>query len=178
MLEKTRIFYLGEINSVHNQKWIQEIAPLHELHVFSLSPLNDLNKCNLVLSTFKLYSPEQSLTKNGGVKDYLKTILKWRKLFKKLKPKIVHAHYASSYGFLASLLPKSVLYVSIWGSDINEFPKRSFIHKWVFKFTLSRASKVFSTSKQMAEELKLYTDKKPEIILYFIIWLKSAFFSR
>ena len=49
--------------------------------------------------------------------------------------------------------------LSVWGSDIYDFPKKSALHRAMLKFSLSRAEKIFSTSRAMAEETGKYTGK-------------------
>ncbi len=53
--------------------------------------------------------------------------------------------------------------LSVWGSDIFSFPKRTFLHKHLIKFSLSKADKILSTSHIMAKEVRLYTDKNIEV---------------
>jgi glycosyltransferase involved in cell wall biosynthesis len=56
------------------------------------------------------------------------------------------------------------LYISVWGSDVFEFPQTSFFHKKLLTFILSKADKLFSTSKIMAVETQKYTSKSIEVI--------------
>lgn len=79
------------------------------------------------------------------------------------KPDILHAHYASSYGLIGALSGFSPFILSVWGSDIFSFPKRSFLHKCLIKFNLSKADKILSTSHIMAQEIRLYTQKSIEV---------------
>jgi glycosyltransferase involved in cell wall biosynthesis len=95
---------------------------------------------------------------------YLKEVLNLKRLYNGFKPDIVHAHYASSYGLLGSFLRHSPYLISVWGSDIFEFPKVSFFNRTLLKRNLSKATHLFSTSERMAEETKLYTNKKVKVI--------------
>lgn len=83
---------------------------------------------------------------------------------KKFSPDIVHAHYASSYGLLGSLSGFSPFIISAWGSDIYEFPQKSFLHKAILKFNLKRADKILSTSYVMKGELWKYSAKEVDVI--------------
>jgi len=86
-----------------------------------------------------------------------------KSLIKEFNPDIIHAHYASSYGLLGALSGFKPFVLSVWGSDIFEFPKKSFLHKMIIKFNLYKADKILSTSNIMAQEIKLYTNKDVEI---------------
>lgn len=90
---------------------------------------------------------------------YLKVLpLLWRTI-REFRPDVVHAHYASSYGLLGALTWFKPFVVSVWGSDIYTFPRRSLLHSWLIKFVLFRAGKVLSTSHAMASETRKYTQK-------------------
>ena len=73
------------------------------------------------------------------------------------------AHYASSYGSLAGLACGGRHVLSVWGSDIYEFPLKSPFHEALVKYSLSRAGLLLSTSRAMAEEAAKYTNKRFEI---------------
>jgi glycosyltransferase involved in cell wall biosynthesis len=70
------------------------------------------------------------------------------------KVDIIHAHYASSYGLLAATSPFINRYLlSIWGSDVYEFPFRSRLHRFFLSFALNSPTKIFSTSKAMKKHV-------------------------
>jgi glycosyltransferase involved in cell wall biosynthesis len=86
----------------------------------------------------------------------------WLATFK-FKPDIIHSHYASSYGLLGVLTFKKPLIVSLWGSDIFDFPQKNFISNFLTRFILKKASIILSTSHIMAKEGKKYTSKDIEV---------------
>ena len=85
------------------------------------------------------------------------------RVIRSFKPDILHAHYASSYGLIGFLTFFKPFVVSVWGSDVYDFPKLSPFHKLLIKLCLKRADKILSTSETMARETKLYTKKAIEI---------------
>jgi len=94
---------------------------------------------------------------------YLKALPLLRKIIKEFSPDIVHAHYATSYGLLGALCGFRPYVLSVWGSDVFNFPNLSFLHRWLIRFNLSRADKVLSTSHAMALETNKYTPKSIEV---------------
>jgi L-malate glycosyltransferase len=94
---------------------------------------------------------------------YLKALPLLRQAIKAFSPDIVHAHYASSYGLLGALCGFRPYVLSVWGSDIFNFPNISALHKWVVQFNLLRAGKVLSTSYALATETNKYTSKSIEV---------------
>lgn len=91
--------------------------------------------------------------------DYLLQGKQLKALIDSIQPDIVHAHYLSSYGSMCAFSKVRPFWLSVWGTDVYAFPKKSFLHKWLVKYTLAKAAHVLSTSHSMAEETKKYTDK-------------------
>ncbi len=167
-----RILLLSDINSPHTQKWVTALLQRGMVvHVFSLSkPTKDWYK---ELSNFSFSFEDRAYAQRKGIKRvfkvfYLKGSSELKKVAEEFKPDFVHAHYASSYGLLGSFLNFSPYYVSVWGSDVFEFPKRSPLTKKIFKRVMKKANKIFSTGEVMAKEIQLYTTKKVEVVSFGI----------
>ena len=92
--------------------------------------------------------------------SYFGTIRQAKALINELNPDIVHAHYASSYGTICSFACKRPYYLSVWGSDVYDFPHKSPLHRFLLKRSLAKASWIMSTSKAMAEETLKYTSNE------------------
>jgi glycosyltransferase involved in cell wall biosynthesis len=99
------------------------------------------------------------LTQFGGSARYILAAPRVRRLLGRIKPDIVHAHYATGYGLLGSLAAPSPYVLSVWGSDIYEYPRRSLVHAQLLRFNLGRADYICSTSLAMARETQRYTSK-------------------
>ena len=95
----------------------------------------------------------------GGAARYILAAPRVRRLLGRIKPDIVHAHYATGYGLLGSLSSPSPYVLSVWGSDIYEYPRRSPLHAQLLRFNLRRADYICSTSLAMARETQRYTSK-------------------
>src|SRR3546814_2222094 len=52
-----------------------------------------------------------------------------QRLFKAIRPDLLNAHYATGYGLLARLGGYSPLLLSVWGSDVYDFPGKSPLHR-------------------------------------------------
>ena len=85
---------------------------------------------------------------------YFMNVLELRSLLRHLQPDLLHAHYASGYGTLARLSGYRPLLLSVWGSDVYDFPYRSPIHGWLLRANLRAADHICSTSKAMAEQIR------------------------
>jgi glycosyltransferase involved in cell wall biosynthesis len=91
--------------------------------------------------------------------DYFREVQRMRKVVASIRPAFVHAHYASGYGTLGRLIGFHPYIVSVWGSDIYEFPHKSPVHRWLLKRNLEAADYLCSTSQDMAREAKKHTSK-------------------
>lgn len=101
----------------------------------------------------------------------LRYVALYRELKKQIahfKPDLIHAHYLTNYGFLASIASDSNLVSTAWGSDVFEFPKQSLLNKWVLQLVLKRSQVIISTSEIMALEMRNYTKKPIDIIPFGI----------
>jgi len=159
-----RILILSDANSSHTRKWVNSLIDEGiEILLFSLTKCDEKLYKNVEIINFGLLKNEINTEKNDSSKlKYFNAIPIIKKAIKNFKPDIVHAHFISSYGFLASLVNFHPLIISVWGNDIYAFPRKTFLHKQIIKFALRRADKIFSTSKTMAHETQKYTSKNIE----------------
>ena len=157
-----KICFLADAGSVHTQKWCRYFSGRgHEVHVISFVNHDIENTC-------VHYIDSGATRSDADVKKlcYLMRAGEVRRLIQEIQPDIVNAHYASSYGTVAALAGLKHHVVSVWGSDIYEFPQKSFFHKILLSFAVNRAGFLFSTSQAMAIEASKYT-KKPFTITPF-----------
>lgn len=160
-----KVLLLSDAYSIHTIKWAKSLSKKGiEIAIFSLNynenegnPYQHNNKIKVYYCADKNAKKRSS----GFAKiSYLKALPRLKQVIKEFKPNIVHAHYASSYGLLGALSGFHPFILSVWGSDVFDFPNISFLHKAVIKYNLAKADKILSTSKVMATETNKYTDKE------------------
>jgi glycosyltransferase involved in cell wall biosynthesis len=161
-----KILLLADINSPHTAKWAHSLSIKgFKVGIFSLNKntstwfKNNENIEYLSEGTGSDVAKKNELGKIG----YIKVIPALRKAISSFKPDIVHAHYATSYGLLGSFSGFHPFVISVWGSDVYDFPKKSFLHKYLLKRNLKKADVILSTSNSMAEEIAKYTTTKIDI---------------
>lgn len=155
------ICYLSDANSVHTKKWCNFFKDKgYKVHVISLNygeiPGVKVHSFDVNLDKIQ----KGNLVKKISYITYYKKV---KKLIQQIKPDILHAHYATSYGLLGALSGFYPYIISVWGSDVYDFPKGSFIKRKVLQYNLSKADIILSTSKVMAKETSHYTNKNIEI---------------
>jgi glycosyltransferase involved in cell wall biosynthesis len=160
-----KLLLLADPNSVHTIKWAKSLADNDiEIVIFGLGDftVDDYKGINNI----RVKTLNQTIDVEDGkwhkIK-YLYALPIIKKIIREFKPDIVHAHYATSYGLLGALSGLSPFVLSVWGSDVFDFPHKSFLHKSILKFNLKKADKILSTSQVMAKETKIYTNKEIEV---------------
>lgn len=131
--------------SVHTHRWANGLDGIGiEVYLVSQQPLvSDLRSGVNVF-----------ICPNRGALGYFSMALSVRKLIKKIKPDIVNAHYASGYGTTAHLVNFRPWLLSVWGSDVYDFPYKSPIHHWGVASNLRAADAIASTSRCMADQTR------------------------
>lgn len=144
-----KLLLLADARSIHTQKWASYFADRgHRVDVLSF---RNAEIPNVTVHRLRAFIP--------GKLARLTAISKVRKLIDVIGPDIVHAHYATSYGLLGSLTGFHPLVISVWGSDVFEFPRKSYLHRKLLQFNLAKADHVCSTSNIMAREARKYCDR-------------------
>ncbi len=157
-----KIFFLSDGSSIHTKKWVNSLIDNGlTIHLFSLSRF-DINDYPLENFSYTFFDIQRriSVCAGFGKINYLRVLPALKKEIKKFVPDIVHAHFASSYGLLGALSGFHPFVISVWGTDVFEFPEKSFVHRMVLRFNLSKADKILSTSHVMAEKTSCYTNKE------------------
>lgn len=154
--EKMKIVLLSAASSIHTVRWANGLSEAgHEVFVISQHENIDPFLPSVSVYTFPF----------RGVLGYFTIVPAVRKLLKKIQPDIVNAHYASGYGTTARLVGQHPWILSVWGSDVYDFPHKSPLHKWLVKKNLRAADRVVSTSHCMAEQTRTLTPEMKDITI-------------
>jgi len=161
-----KILLLSDVNSAHTQKWALGLASSGlKIGIFSLRKPESDWYSNMGI---EVYSENNSATTAFWKLMYLTSIGKLKKVIKEFKPDIVHAHYASSYGLLGAMTGFHPYMISVWGSDVYDFPEKFFLNSYILKYNLNHADKILSTSHSMAKETAKFSNKEITVIPFGI----------
>ena len=154
-----KICFIGPANSAHIIKWCDWFTNHgYEVHVVSFA--------NALINNTAVHYIGNQVNEHGGDFQkirYLFGARKIKQIVEQINPDIISVHFASSYGTVAALSGLKKYVLSVWGSDIYEFPCKSFFHKTLLRFSLNKACEIFSTSKAMALETQKYTNKHIQV---------------
>ncbi|WP_299415593.1 glycosyltransferase [Acaryochloris sp. IP29b_bin.148] len=149
-----RICFIANGASIHTQRWVNSLSDIgHEVILVSpnTTPAGAIKVANVI---------DDFYPKFNRISCYLGCLSRINSVVHRLKPDILHAHYASGYGFLGRRCNYHPFLISVWGSDIFDFPKKSILHQHLLTANLNCADYVASTSHVMAQETHKYLKNK------------------
>ena len=166
-----KVLMVSDCGSIHTERWALSLADAGiDVVLFSITPGNPgiYAEKGIKLQVFDLFRYKKK--KNGSLKGaifsffealsaHCRAVRSLKRLIAAEKPDLLHAHYATSYGLVAALSGFHPLMVSVWGSDVYEFPRLSALNRMAVRFILGKADRVLSTSHAMAEEASRYCRK-------------------
>jgi len=129
-----KILLLADPSNPHTIKWVNSLSESGiDIFLFGLSKYDESAYPESVkIESFNTPSAIKSKLSGNFFKIiYLTVVIKLKRICKDYKPDIIHAHYASSYGLIGALTDFHPYILSVWGVDINLYPKVSFIHNYL-----------------------------------------------
>jgi L-malate glycosyltransferase len=140
-----RLCLLADAPSIHTRRWAEFFAARgHEVHLVSMRPAE--------YDRVTVHVIRAPLGRGG----YLLAALGARRRVQELAPDLVHAHYASSYGLWGALCGRRPLLLSVWGSDVYDFPHSGALQRRLLQWNLRRADALCATSDALAQETARY----------------------
>jgi hypothetical protein len=88
------------------------------------------------------------------VPGYFRNVPVLRRLLVTERADLLNVHYASGYGTTAALSGFRPWMLSVWGSDVYDFPYESRLKGWWLRRNLRQADLIGSTSEAMAQQVK------------------------
>lgn len=141
-----RIAMLASAKSVHTIRWVRALK--ERGHIVELFSLPDQKAPSGALGDIPVH-----YLKTGGVMGYWLCAGQLRSMLREFNPDVLNAHYASGYGTLARRCGVKPLLLSVWGSDVYEFPYGGFVNRRMIVKNLEAATAIASTSNAMAKQV-------------------------
>ena len=153
----TRIALLGPANSIHLQRWAAALA--QRSHAVLVISQHRCERALLPASAEVIWLP------HAGSLGYFRNAGPLRHALARWRPEILNAHYASGYGSTSALAGFAPTLLSVWGSDVYDFPYESAVKGWVLRRNLRRATAIASTSRAMARQVQRLTPERTHIAI-------------
>ncbi|MBS0444554.1 MAG: glycosyltransferase [Proteobacteria bacterium] len=147
---------LGDANSVHLQRWSAEMqARGHRVSVVTARPAPIAGAGQRVLAPV------------ARSRDWLWRVGTARDAIAGLKPDIVHAHYVTSYGYLAARIGRHPLVMTAWGSDLLVTPRASRLLHALTSWTLRRADLATGDSADLLDAIRAHAPGVPARLIHW-----------
>jgi glycosyltransferase involved in cell wall biosynthesis len=140
-----RLAFLSAGSDIHTVRWVNAMAARgHAVHLLTMHAVREPVADTVGVDALPFPPPL----------GYLLNAPALRKRLGKLRPDLLHIHYASGYGTLGHLCGFQPQVLSVWGLDVYEFPSLSPLHRWLLRSNLRAADWVCSTSQVMASQTR------------------------
>ena len=141
-----KIVLLAPLSEIHTVRWANAFAGKgHEVHVVTSHP-DTIHRVSDRVIIHPLSFPAPA--------GYHLNTLVLKRLLKDISPDVLNAHYASGYGTLGRLCGFKPYVLSVWGSDVYDFPYKSRVHWKLVRKNLHAADRICSTSNAMAGQVR------------------------
>lgn len=155
-----RIAVLAMRNSIHTVRWVNALSARgHEVHLLSSTSAGEPLLPAIKFHPLLIPPPW----------GYIGNAIQVQRLLSNIQPDILNTHFASGYGTLGRLSGFHPNVLSVWGSDVYDFPVKSPIHRVTVELNLQRADWITSTSNVMARQTRsLYPHANIDVVPFGI----------
>ncbi len=142
-----KVLLLSPANNIHTIRWANGLVSkglyVNVCSIHAIDPSNEAFASQVTVTVLQSKPPQ----------GYFFAVKELKKVIASYNPDIMNAHYATGYGTLARLAGFYPYLLSVWGSDVYDFPQKSKIHQWFLRQNLQSATAIASTSHCMAKEV-------------------------
>ncbi len=141
-----KLLMLAPASVIHTQRWVEALQGRGVQLV--LATQHDPGAWQAPLGVRFVRLP------HSGAVGYFRNVPALRQLLRDERPDLLNAHYASGYGTTAALTGFRPWLLSVWGSDVYDFPHEDRLKGWLLRHNLRHADAVASTSEAMARQVR------------------------
>ncbi len=142
-----KVLLLAAGSDTHSVRWANQLSKhgneVHLCYVSNHKPSVDKFSKEVMLHELKVTAPY----------GYYLNVPQLKRIIKLIKPDVLNAHYASGYGTLGRLVGFSPYLISVYGTDIYDFPYKGKMNMFIIKKNLYAADSIASTSNAMAYQI-------------------------
>lgn len=140
-----RVALLAPGSSVHTVRWATGLADRGlDVHLITAHPWTGEPEARVAVHRLPFPAPWA----------YGLACPATRSVLRRVDPDVLNTHYATGYGLLGRCSGFVPNVLSVWGSDVYEFPYRSPVHRRLLRANLAAATVIGSTSECMARQVR------------------------
>lgn len=152
-----KVTFLAPLSSIHTIRWVNVFAEHgHDVHIISCHRLGK----DAIHPSVKVHM----LPFKAPLGYYL-NVFAIKSILREIQPDVLNAHYASGYGTLARLSGYHPLVLSVWGSDVYDFPYELRVKMSIIQKNLDAADVICSTSEVMKTQTEKLLTKSKKIFV-------------
>jgi len=140
-----KLCFISNPNSPHTQRWIDWYSDRgHQVYLIGDTPLKEpWTRC-----------PFYDLTAHFNISKikYIVWIFLERKILTRWQPDILHCHRVTSAGWIGSFAGFHPLVVTPWGTDLYQYPYRSWWTRWLTCHVMKKADLITTDSKDLLQQ--------------------------
>lgn len=165
-----KVLMVADARSVHTRRWAVSLKGAGvDIVLYSLYPSPDSffedNGIRLYVFDIFTYKSSTGIKRiSGMLRRHREAVADLRSVIAFETPDVLHAHYATSFGLVAALSGFHPFLISVWGSDVYEFPYQSLVNRFSLKYILGKADRILSTSEVMARQVSRFTSRQAIVI--------------
>lgn len=118
-----KLCYLADNRSIHTKRWVEYFARDNEVHLITMNYPEGQLDINVHEIHYIPYGPSSILNE-----------LKVKRIVRDIQPDVLHAHFATHYGYWGACSGFHPLVVSCWGDDVLIHP-----HQWPLSMLVKMA---------------------------------------
>jgi glycosyltransferase involved in cell wall biosynthesis len=153
--------FIADPNSIHTRRWIGFFAERgHRVHLIvpNTAEVDEGLDPRIAVHVYSAW-PRTHIRGLGSIL----TGLALRRIMRRIRPDVLHAHYLSWYGWSAWLSGFHPYVITVWGSDVFSGPRISAMHRRWARRTLSGAALVTAVSEDLAR-CAIELGARPELV--------------
>ena len=146
-----RICFMAHAGSVHTQRYVAYFAAQgHECHVISFTA------GELAHAAVHCLPSRHPVSAEGGNWQHLLQCPRVGKLLREIRPDVINAHFATSYGTVAALANRGrvPVVVTAYGSDVLTLPRRHPGYMFFTRLALRSATSIISMADHITMRLR------------------------
>jgi glycosyltransferase involved in cell wall biosynthesis len=160
-----KLCFLADCRSLHTKRWLEYFARDNEVHLITIdypydSATKVTNKDYRDLGIIVHKIPKKLV--NLAISP-----IAVKNMIQQIKPDIVHAHYATQYGFCGAFSGFHPFVLSVWGSDILVDPGKNRAYREMVRYALRHADLITCDGENYSEAFVQFgTDLEKVKIIY------------
>jgi L-malate glycosyltransferase len=162
------VLILSAASNIHTVRWVNALAERGLKVHLAFLPNHAPSSQHKIADNVKLHQLNVA-----GRLGYYVNFRQLKKICNTVEADIVNAHFASGYGTLARVAKLKPLLLSVWGSDVYDFPYKNPLAMQTIKRNLNYAAALASTSECMARQVNTLVGEKDIFITPFGVSIKN-----